>query len=197
MRDTPRAQALLVVDVQVGWVEGPAAVRDAERLMKVLEDHIAAARQADALVVFLQDVGDLDSTVPQGSPGRELALTTEPQDVIVPKEVDDGFVGTGLEALLREGGVTSIAVAGIQSEMCVAATSRGALARGFTVILARDAHSTHDIPADGDGAAVPAAQVRRVAEWSLGDDLVVVDRARQVVFESLLPRHDGGGMVGR
>jgi nicotinamidase-related amidase len=107
--------------------------------------------------------------------------------MIVPKEVDDGFLGTGFEDMLRESGVTSLAVAGIQSEMCVAATSRGALTRGFTVILARDANSTHDIPAQGDGAAVPAAQVRRVAEWSLGDDLVVVDRARHVVFESRLP----------
>jgi len=142
----------------------------------VLEGQIAAARTAGALVVFLQDVGDLDSTVPQGSPGRELAFRTQPEDVIVPKEVDDGFVDTVLEALLRE--------AGIQSEMCVAATSRGALARGFTVILARDAHSTHDIPADGDRAAVPAAQVRRVAEWSIGNELVVVDEARQIVFES-------------
>ena len=104
----------------------------------------------------------------------------------MPKEVDDGFVGTGLEALLREAGVTSLAVDGIQSEMRVAATSRGALARGFTVILARDAHSTHDMPAHGDRVAVPAAQVARVAEWSLGDDLVVVDQARHVVFESRL-----------
>lgn len=186
MREAPRAQALLVVDVQVGWVEGPAAVSDAVRLMKVLEDQIAAAREAGALVVFLQDVGDLDSTVPQGGPGRALAFATEPEDVIVPKEMDDGFVDTGLEALLRAAGVSSLAVAGIQSEMCVAATSRGAMARGFTVILPRDAHTTRDIPAEGDGAGVPAAQVRRVAEWSLGDDLVVVDRARQVVFESRL-----------
>lgn len=187
MRDRPRAQALLVVDVQLGWVVGPAAVRDAAPLMTVLEGQIAAARTAGALVVFLQDVGDLDSTVPQGSPGRELAFPTQPEDVIVPKEVDDGFVDTGLEALLREAGVTSVAVAGIQSEMCVAATSRGARARGFTVILARDAHSTHDIPADGDRAAVPAAQVRRVAEWSIGNELVVVDEARQIVFESQRP----------
>jgi nicotinamidase-related amidase len=43
--------------------------------------------------------------------------------VIVPKEVDDGFLGTGFEDMLRESGVTSLAVAGIQSEMCVAATS--------------------------------------------------------------------------
>lgn len=56
MRDRPRAQALLVVDVQVGWVEGPAAVRDAGPLMTVLADQIVAARKAGALVVFLKDV---------------------------------------------------------------------------------------------------------------------------------------------
>jgi streptothricin hydrolase len=155
--------------------------------MTVLEDQIAAARQAGALVVFLQDVGDLDSTVPQGSRGRDLALATERGDLIVPKEVDDGFVGTGLESALREHGVESICATGIKSEMCVAATARGALARGFGVVLPRDGHSTHDIAASSLGVAVPAAQVSRVAEWSLGDEIVVVDRVADVTFESSLP----------
>jgi nicotinamidase-related amidase len=75
-----------------------------------------------------------------------------------------------------------LCLVGIQSEMCVAATARGAIARGYTVVLPRDAHATYDVPADGSAPAVPATHVSRVAEWSLGDDLVAPDRAADIVF---------------
>ncbi len=75
-----------------------------------------------------------------------------------------------------------VCLVGIQSEMCVAATARGALARGFAVVLPRDGHTTYDVPADGGAPAVPAAQVSRVAEWSLGDEVVVPDRLVDVRF---------------
>ena len=78
--------------------------------------------------------------------------------------------------------VTRLCLVGIQSEMCVAATARGAMARGFTVVLPRDGHTTYDVPADGRAPAVPAAQVSRVAEWSLGDEVVAPDRLADVRF---------------
>jgi streptothricin hydrolase len=181
---TASAQALLVVDVQIGWMEGRHPVNGAEELRTTLEGALDAARRASALVVFLQDVGDRDASVPQGSPERELALASAPGEFVIPKEDDDGFVGTDLESVLRDAGVTSMVVTGIQSEMCVAATVRAALAGGFGVVLPRNAHATHDIPADGRAPGVPAALVSRVVEWSLGDELIVVDRAADVLFES-------------
>jgi streptothricin hydrolase len=181
---TASAQALLVVDVQLGWMEGRHSVNGAEELRATLGGALEAARRASALVVFLQDVGDRDASVPQGSPGRELALAPGPGEFVIPKEDDDGFVGTDLESLLRTAGVTSVVVTGIQSEMCVAATVRGALEGGFDVVLPRGAHATRDVPADGRAPGVPAALVSRVAEWSLGDELIVVDRIADVVFES-------------
>ncbi len=179
---SPRAEALVVVDVQRGWVSGPHAVAGGEALVPVLESAAAAARAAGAVVVHVQDVGDEDSSVPAGSSGRELVLPVEPSDAVVPKLAGDAFAGPGLEALLRSRGVRSVVVAGLQSEMCVADTARTALRLGFAVVLPRDAHATRDIQADGAAAGVPAAQVARVAEWSLGDELVVVERVASVQF---------------
>lgn len=65
----------------------------------------------------------------------------------------------------------------VPSEMCVAATARGAMTRGFTVVLPRDGHTTYAVPADGAAPAVPATHVSRVAEWSLGDEVVAPDTA--------------------
>lgn len=180
---TAAAHALVVVDVQRGWLAGPHAVDGAERLLARLADGLSAARAAGALVIHVQDVGDGDSSVAPGSPGRELVLAVADGDLVVPKEVDDGFIGTGLEEALRAAGVMTLVIGGLQSEMCVAATARGALTRGFSVVLPRDLHATRAIPADGGQPAVPARQVSRVAEWSLGDDVVVVDSITDVVFE--------------
>jgi len=78
--------------------------------------------------------------------------------------------------------VTRPCLIGIQSEMCVAATARGAMSRGLTVVLPRDGHTTYAVPADGTAPAVSAAHVSRVAEWSLGDEVVAPDRVAGVVF---------------
>jgi hypothetical protein len=60
------------------------------------------------------------------------------------------------------------------------------MARGFTVVLPRDGHTTYDVPADGAAApAVPAPLVSRVAEWSLGDEVIAPDRVADVAFGPL------------
>lgn len=177
------AQAMVVVDVQRGWVKGAHAVHGADALLGRLSAGLTAARAAGALVVHLQDVGDGDSSVAPGTVGRELALAPLPDEPVIQKTVDDGFAETDLERLLRGARVESLVIGGLQSEMCVASTVRGALARQFTVVLPRDAHATHGIPSCDGVPEVPAAQVRRVAEWSLGDEVVVVSGIADVTFE--------------
>jgi nicotinamidase-related amidase len=181
------AEALVLVDMQQGWLAGELAVDGAEQLVATLTGAAGTARAAGALVVHVQDVGDEDPAVPAGSPGRELALPVEEGDVLVRKLSGDAFAGTDLEQVLRRTGARTIVVAGLLSEMCVADTARTALRLGFGVVLPRDAHSTHAVPAEGVGVAVPAAQVRRVAEWSLGDEPVVVDAVADVAFVAPSP----------
>lgn len=129
-------------------------------------------------MIHLQDDGAWPgSLIPRGSTDWELLLPVAEGDRVVTKPRDDGFDGTDLEAILRGAGVSRLCVVGIQSEMCVAATARGAMARGLTVLLPRDGHTTYAVPADGAALAVPAAHVSRVAEWSLGDRVVAPEPA--------------------
>jgi nicotinamidase-related amidase len=95
-----------------------------------------------------------------------------PSEPVVNKTVDDGFDGTTLEELLRTRGVDRIAVAGVQSEMCVSATIRGALARGLEVVLVSDAHATYDVD------EIPNTVVSRVAEHALGDEVELAPTER-------------------
>jgi len=165
--------ALLVVDVQRVLVEGEHAVPDADVFLSRLRTLIDRARAAGAPVLHLQDDGVEDRLIRKGTPGWELALPAEPGEPVVEKAGDDGFDGTGLADLLAERDVDRLVLAGIQSEMCVAATARGALTRGLAVVLPRGAHTTYDVPATDLDPAVPAALVSRVAVWSLGDEVEV------------------------
>jgi len=177
------ADALVVVDVQRGLVEGEGAVADAASWLDRWVRALAAARSAGVPVVHLQDDGiDPGSLIRRGSSGWELVLEVAEGEPVIPKAHDDGFVGTALEDLLRVAGSTRPCLVGIQSEMCVAGTARGAMARGLTVVLPRDGHTTYDVPADGGAPPVPAAHVSRVAEWSLGDAVVAPARLADVRF---------------
>ncbi|MFI9625099.1 cysteine hydrolase family protein [Streptomyces sp. NPDC052042] len=191
----PPVEALLVVDVQSDAVSGDRAVPDTGRLVDRTGDLIARARLGGALVVHIQNDGRPGARDEPGTPGWELhhAVEPGPLEAVVRKTEDDGFHETPLGELLAGSGVRSLAVCGVMSEMCVQATARTALARGYRVVMPHDAHATHDIPAaPGISDAIPAAAVSRVAEWALGSEVEVVARAGDVIFAPP-PAHPGAG----
>lgn len=175
-----RADLLLVIDVQRALVTGEHAVPGAAEFLDRIRTVVEAARASGAPVVHLQDDGG--HLITKGTDGWRLAVPAVAGEPVVGKTHDDAFAGTDLAAILRASGAGRVCLVGIQSEMCVASTARGAIARGFTVVLPRDAHTTYDVPADGSAPAVPAAHVSRVAEWSLGDEVIAPDRVADVAF---------------
>nr|WP_281292894.1 isochorismatase family protein [Streptomyces alboniger] len=178
-------QALIVIDMQSAFVSGHEAVPEAGRLLGVVGDLMARARESGALVVQLQNDGEPGACDEPDTPGWRVHLPVDAGrgEVVLRKTVDDGFEETRLEELLREAGATDLALCGVMSEMCVSATARTALDLGFRVVLPHDAHATYDIPAaEGISDLVPAAVVSRVAEWALGDEVEVVAQARDVGF---------------
>ncbi|TJZ49547.1 isochorismatase family protein [Streptomyces piniterrae] len=178
-------EALLVVDVQSAFVSGDEAVPDAARVLDRSRDLITRARAAGALVVHLQNDGPPGAVDEPETPGWQLHLPIAPgpRETVVRKTDDDGFEETPLGPLLTGAGVQALAICGVLSEMCVAATARTALALGFRVVLPHDGHATYDIPAaPGISEPVPAAMSSRAAEWALGDEVEIPGRAADVTF---------------
>ena len=165
--------ALLVIDAQQGLLDGETAVPHAIAVIERIKTVLVAARAACALVVHLQNDGAPGTLDEPGMPGWFIHphVAPEPGELILRKSRDDGFDGTELEDVLARKRVTCIAVAGLLSEMCVSATVRGALARGFHIVLVRDAHATYNLD------DIPAAIVARVAEHALGDEVELIDAA--------------------
>ena len=164
--------ALIVVDMQSAFVSGENAVPDAPRLLDRTTQLLDRAREAGAVVVHLQNDGPPGADDEPDTPGWELYLAVKPgpREHVIRKPRDDGFDATSLGQILIAGGGRSVAICGVMSEMCVYATARTALARGYRVVLPYDAHGTYNIPAvSGVSEEIPAHVVSRVAAWSLGD----------------------------
>ena len=172
------AQALVIVDAQTGFLEGEKAVVEAAQLTTRLGDLLAKARQAGALVIHLQNDGAAGAVDEHGQPGWQLHLAPAEEEQIIRKCRDDGFADTKLGQLLESHKVRRIVIGGLLSEMCVSATARTALARGFQVVLPHDAHGTYDVD------DIPASVVARVAEHALGDGIELAASSAEVSFTS-------------
>lgn len=165
--------AFLVIDAQQGLLDGETAVPNAVDVIDRIKSVLVAARAAGALVVHLQNDGAPGTLDEPETVGWFIHphVAPEPGELILRKSRDDGFDGTELEDVLARKRVTCIAVAGLLSEMCVSATVRGALARGFHIVLVRDAHATYNLD------DIPATIVARVAEHALGDEIELIEAA--------------------
>ncbi len=183
----PTVEALIVVDVQAGFVSGAGAVPAAAPLLDVIADLVERARAGGAVIVHVQNDGPAGAVDEYGKPGWELYFPVGDgsDEVVISKTGDDGFEGTDLAGVLGRRGVRRLAICGVMSEMCVSATARTALRLRFGVVIPHDAHATYDIPAAGGiSGVVPAALVSRVAEWAPGDEVDIVARAADVTFRS-------------
>ncbi len=140
--------ALLLIDLQRGMFNSPlippvwAAVELRARVCALL----SRAREAEVVVVLVQHSGPVGHALEERTEGWELHPDFAPQarEPVLAKRTPDAFHGTDLHEILQERGVRSLAVAGIQTELCVDTTCRRAFSLGYDVMLVEDAHSTWD-----------------------------------------------------
>jgi nicotinamidase-related amidase len=176
--------ALVVVDVQRAFDR--ADVWGA-RNNPACEDNVAALieafrRRGDALVFVRHDSDEPGSPLSPGDPGNAFqdCVTGEP-DLLVAKSVNSAFLGdTPLEPWLRERGIETITVCGIQTNMCCETTARMGGNLGFDVRFALDATHTFDLPAWG-GGTISADELARVTATNLHGEFATVCATRDLV----------------
>ena len=128
------------------------ALANAEALTQVIGDLTIAPRlsetqlEADLRAPVLSSLDAAIARVSTGEgatffrPGTDgLAFhpAVEPRDgeLVVEKHVPNSFVGTGLEASLRERDVTELVIVGMMSSMCVDSTTRAAHELGLAALV--------------------------------------------------------------
>jgi nicotinamidase-related amidase len=90
-------------------------------------------------------------------------LHVQPADTRICKTTPDSFLRTELAEQLARWCTSRLIICGYASEFCVDTTARRALALGWSVTLAADAHTTHDKP------HLSAAQIRAHHNATLPD----------------------------
>lgn len=181
-------QALLVIDVQRGLFDAAPRPFEADLVVGRINALAARAREAGVAVLFIQheNTGEL----PHGSANWQLEqnLAVSANDLKVRKTTPDSFLGTTLQQLLTQRGIEQLVVCGYACEFCVDTTVRRAAALGYPVILAADAHTTHD-KAHATGAQIRAHHNATLASISSFGPVIEAKPAAAILFGRQAPRN--------
>ncbi|MEM8601661.1 MAG: cysteine hydrolase family protein, partial [Bacteroidota bacterium] len=179
----------LIVDVQQGLddpTHGRRSTPDAEANMARL---LAAWREAGWPVVHVKH----NSTVPTSLlrpelPGNALKPEVLPLDgePLFEKTVNSAFIGTGLDAYLRERGVTDLVIIGLTTDHCISTTARMAENLGFGTTVVADATAAFG-RTSFDGQAFTAEEIHGVALANLHGEFATILTTKAVLAELARP----------
>jgi nicotinamidase-related amidase len=152
----PAKTVLLIWDVQNRLVQN---IFNTQSFLESNKNVISAAKKHKVQVVFSKITPlpeNFESPVrkyffkkrfaSQQQVPNGLDLTIEPteNDIVIPKNTASMFIGTNFEMLLRNAGITTVAITGIATEFGVESTARDASNRGFFPIIITDAVSSYN-----------------------------------------------------
>ncbi|HRD59714.1 MAG TPA: isochorismatase family protein [Nocardioides sp.] len=169
--------ALVVVDVQVGVVEG---AWEADRVVGNVTRAVDRARAAGVPVVWVQHEDDelvRDTPVWQWVP----ELIPAEGEARVFKRFNSSFERTTLDDELARLDVSHLALAGAATNWCIRATAYAALERGYDLTLVGDAHTTV-----GEHAAEVVDDLNTVMRWvSYAEVTNTTASAEEINFSAL------------
>jgi nicotinamidase-related amidase len=175
--DREKNHALLLIDVQKGFLElsywGARNNPDMELRISQL---LAAFRTCDLPVIHVQHQSvETKSPLRPNQWGVEFMSFAKPigLEPIFVKTVNSAFIGTSLDAFLRNQKITDLTMTGMTSDHCVSTSARMAANLGFNVTIAEDAVATFG-RTGYDGSFYAADLVHDVALASLKNEFASV-----------------------
>jgi len=140
--------AVVVIDLQLGMMDGAAMppFHDHEGMIARTRSLLAWARTTGLPVIFVQHDGEAGEALAPGQPGWPIhpAIAPIEGEPVLHKTVGDAFAETDLAARLETLGTRQVILLGAQTDQCVNATFKGAVARGLDITVVGDTHSTWD-----------------------------------------------------
>lgn len=185
--------AVLTNDLQYDLVNKNEERRTAvETFTPKMTSFLAEMRMLGVPIVHLQLINKEDDPraerygdwlpVTKGSDGaRIIAQFLDDKDIVVEKNKDSGFYETDLDERLRELGVDTVIITGMQTQICVQTTAADGFFRGYNVI----------VPSDGVVSARPEDQARAL-EWlrSYCATITTTDELVQAVAAGEVPQFE-------
>ena len=169
-----------MIDVQNGIVRG--AIRRDE-VVGNIASRGKEARQHAAAVIWIQHSAE---HLAVGSEDWQIVaeLAPEPREPVIGKTQSDAFERTTLDATLRDRSIRHVIVVGAQTDACVEATVRGAIARSYDVTLVTGAHTTKHKTALGAPPPheIIASTNERWRQQDIPERMVTAVSTRDVTF---------------
>lgn len=178
--------ALIIIDVQKA-IDAPYHAAEGPRNNLGPEANIARLlsvwrRQGRRVIHVRHNSTFPTSAYAQGQSGNDFKDEASPLagETVVAKTVNSAFIGTDLERLLRQAGVSRLVIAGVVTNNSVEATVRMAGNLGFEVHLVEDACFTF-ARCDFDGRLRSAEEVNAMSLANLDGEYARVVRVGDVV----------------
>jgi nicotinamidase-related amidase len=182
---SPRHTALILIDIQKAFdeLEASGKRRNNPHAVQRIKDILAHFRAKRGQIIYVRHAScDPVSAFRPDQPGyavREEARE-QPGEPVLVKHVNSSFIGTDLEALLRERQVKYVVIVGATTNHCVETTARMAGNLGFNVKVARDATWTFDLEGV-DGEHFSAEHVHAMTLANLQGEFAEIITASDVV----------------
>lgn len=144
---------------------------------------LQAWRERDRPIIHVQHLSTSpESPLFPGQPGCEFKDGVKPlnHEPIFQKSVNSAFIGTSLEAYLRENGIDSLVVGGLTTDHCVSTSTRMAANLGFTVFLVANGTATFD-RTTYNGKSYTAEEIHDTALASLHNEFAIVVTTEDVL----------------
>lgn len=161
--DNKMNTALLIIDIQNDYFEGgKAQLVNPDKASGNARLILERFRKRNLPVIHIQHIANRpDATffVPD-TKGAEIHNDVKPLDTeqVIVKHYPNSFRETSLLDYLKSKNITNLVICGMQTHMCVDATTRAAKDLGFDCIVIGDACATKDL--EVNGVKVKAADVQ-------------------------------------
>ena len=166
----PAHTAVVVIDVQNDFcasgghteVNLGKDVADCQAVVGPIGRLTAGARAAGALVLWIKADYDreylsLPIRAKQAAKGIKTAycvsgtwgaqfyeVSPEADDIVIEKHRHSAFIGTEFDQVLRDRGIQTLVIAGVQTHVCVESSLRDGSARGYYIVVPRDCGGSFD-----------------------------------------------------
>lgn len=173
-----RKTALLIIDVQMAFVHRDAAggARTTPQAENNIARLLAAFRAGGNRVIHVHHHSHQPgSPFAAGLPGAEVQEFVAPRqgETVYIKHVNSAFIGTSLEADLRNAGIAHLIICGATANHCVETTTRMAGNLGFNACFVSDAVWAYE-QTGPDGRSHRAEDVLSMTLANMQDEFATV-----------------------